>query len=293
MRTILQLGAPKSGNFWLYKVLQQIIQQAGLPWSSFVKQQPIYPLAKSWELSYPEQADIDMLDVGPEHFFYRISSVFRMPVEDLEGYVSQASHIWSHADFSPLCYHLFSMVDKIVYIVRDPRDRALSEARFAFTPYMQKYYPHGQPDAETYLENYFEQILNHWVWHVGNYLLQKKEASIHFVFYERLLHDFSNELQRLLSYLGIRLSEEAISSIGAEVHFSSLKSDSPRHVHQGKSNRWMTQLSGAQKEKARQLAGPLMNLLSYPLEDHEEQLPSLPEQQFTSKVSRILKQMSA
>jgi aryl sulfotransferase len=158
---------------------------------------------------------------------------------------------------------------------------------------MHKYYPHGQPDAETYLENYFEQILNHWVWHVGNYLLQKKGASIHFVFYERLLHDFAAELQHLPDYLEISLSRASQESIAGEVHFSSLKSDNPRHVQQGKANRWKAQLSEAQKEKARQLAGPLMYLLNYPLEEDEEQMPAFPEQQFVPKVNRILKQISS
>ncbi|NJM16702.1 MAG: sulfotransferase domain-containing protein, partial [Bacteroidales bacterium] len=40
------------------------------------------------------------------------------------------------------CYSVFPKFDKIVYIVRDPRDVALSMARFQFTPYMQTYYPH-------------------------------------------------------------------------------------------------------------------------------------------------------
>jgi aryl sulfotransferase len=289
--TILQAGTPKSGNFWLYKILQQIRQKAALPEHSFVRQQPIYPLAKEWDLSYPEQADIDMLDVGPGHFFYRISSIFRMPV-DLEKYVNQTCHIWTHSDFSPLCYRLFSLVDKVVYIIRDPRDRALSETRFAFTPYMLKYYPHGQPDPERYLNSYFEQIMHHWVWHVGNYLLQRSEVPIHFVFYERLLHDFPAELQRLLDYLEISLDDEGKEAIGRAVHFSSLQKGHANHVRKGKSNRWKQQLSEAQKAKARQLAGPLMSLLHYPLEEEGAQLPSLPEQQADQKIRQTLQAIS-
>jgi aryl sulfotransferase len=290
LMTILQAGTPKSGNFWLYKILEQVRQQAGLPQRSYIRQQPIYPLAQKWDLSYPEQVDIDMLDVGPEHFFYRISSVFRMPV-DLEKYVSQTTHIWTHSDFSPLCYRLFSLVDKIVYIVRDPRDRALSEVRFAFTPYMLKYYPHGQPDPGTYLKNHFDQIMNHWVWHVGNYLLQRSEVPMHFVFYERLLHDFPAELQRLLDFLEISLDKNATEEITSAVHFSSLKKGHTNHVRKGKSGRWKQELSPAQQERARKLAAPLMSLLNYPLHADEIKQPTLPEQQHDHKVQHILKAM--
>lgn len=269
------------------------MKEGGLPRQSFIRQQAIYPLAKEWDLSYPEQADIDMLDVGPEYFFYRISSVFRMPIDSLEEYVSQTSHIWTHSDFSPLCYPLFSQVDKVVYIIRDPRDRALSETRFAFTPYMLKYYPHGQSAQEAYLKNYFDQIINHWVWHVGNYLLQRSEVSIHFVFYERLLHDFHAELQRLLNYLEIPLDERATEKIASAVHFSSLKPEHSNHLRKGKSDRWKKQFSEEQKVKAQQLAGPLMSLLNYPLETKEEKLPALPEQEYDQKINSILEEMNA
>ncbi|MFP4094382.1 MAG: sulfotransferase domain-containing protein [Cyclobacteriaceae bacterium] len=289
--TILQAGTPKSGNFWLYKILQQIMQEAGLPRRSFIQRQPIFELARQWDLSYPEQAGIDMLDIGPQHYFCRISSVYRMPIESLEDYVARASHLWTHSDFSPLCYPLFSLVDKIIYIIRDPRDRALSEVRFAFTPYMQKYYPHGQPDVETYLQNYFDQIMHHWVWHVGNYLLQRSEVPIHFVFYERLLHDFPTELQRLLDYLQLSLTPAARQKIADDVHFSSLKKGHANHVRKGKSNRWKQQFNEAQQERTRKLAGPLMSLLSYSLHASKEMLPSLPEQQYSHKINLMLKEM--
>jgi aryl sulfotransferase len=79
--------------------------------------------------------------------------------------------------------------------VRDPRDRALSSAKFAFTPYMQEHYPTEYASPEAYLEGEYERLLDQWVWYTANYLLYRKKLDIHFVFYERLLEGFPGELE--------------------------------------------------------------------------------------------------
>ena len=63
---ILQIGFPKSGNFWLYQILEQVLTSTGRNSKSFIQQHPVNPLAKTWELNYPEQADIDGQAGGAE-----------------------------------------------------------------------------------------------------------------------------------------------------------------------------------------------------------------------------------
>src|SRR5690606_13989557 len=98
--SILQIGYPKCGNFWLYKILQQCMKLAKLEPAGFIRQQPIYRLAKEWELNYPEQAGIDVLEITDLQCRYRISSIFQMPIDDIETYTLQAQHVWTH---SPVC----------------------------------------------------------------------------------------------------------------------------------------------------------------------------------------------
>src|SRR5699024_12605041 len=52
-------------------------------------QQPIYQLAKNWDLNYPEQAQIDMIDITDLQTSYRISSIYRMPIDNMKEYISK------------------------------------------------------------------------------------------------------------------------------------------------------------------------------------------------------------
>lgn len=230
----LQVGRAKSGNYWLYKILKNIQLEAGINRRSFIKQHPIYPIAREWQLSHDEQAEIDVLDVEDEGYFYRISSVFRMPVQDIDSYLGETTHVWTHSGCAGRTDELLSKVDRTVYIVRDPRDAAVSLSKFMFTPYMQTFFPSEYSDSEEYLREQFENQLLGWARHVAGYLSRAGERDIHLVFFERLLHDFESELDRLLDHLGVELSRDQRSTIGERVSFSTMKSDNPQHVRKGK-----------------------------------------------------------
>ena len=88
---IIQAGRAKSGNFWLFKILQSIFIKSGYEWKSYIQTQPIHEIARNWDLSYKEQADIDVMDIEPHGYYYRISSIFRMPIADVEDYVSRCT----------------------------------------------------------------------------------------------------------------------------------------------------------------------------------------------------------
>lgn len=276
---VLQAGLAKSGNYWVYNILKQCLQQAGLPHSSFIQQQPIHRVAQNWELSYDEQADIDVLDITDKGCFYRISSIFRHPITDLDAYLQDTTHVWSHSAFCNACRRVFSKFDKAVYIVRDPRDAALSHARFMLTPYMKTYYPNDIESKQEYLEKRLEGKLRRWMQHVGPYVAHAEELDLHVVFYERFLLDFDNELDRLLEYLGISLDEDERRAVQEAVTFQSMKEQDPEHVQQGKAGKWCEQMTSAQKRRSEAVAGPLMEKLGYPLQDTTDEIrPSVPDQ---------------
>jgi len=261
---ILQGGAPKCGNFWLYQIIQHILRQSGHNVQSFIQEQPIYALAKTWDLNYPSQASIDVLDVTDLQYSYRISSIFRMPVEDISAYIAQTDHIWTH---SPICKRspeLLDLIDKKVYIIRDPRDRAISAAKYYTSDYMLKYYPQEERDPKRYLEKHYDQLLLEWVWHVYDHLRLSQPHHIHITLYEGFLLDFQAELTRLLTYLEIGLSEAQREELQEAMSFATLKTKNPKHLKKGQSGYWMDQLTAEQVAKADIIAGPLIRFLNYP-----------------------------
>ena len=266
---ILQGGVPKCGNFWLYQIIQQLLNRTGHDTKSFIEQQPIYQLAKSWDLNFPEQARIDVLEITDLQDSYRISSVFRMPIDNIAQYVAQTKHVWTH---SPICKRsgeVLQQFDKKVYILRDPRDRALSAAKYYCSPYMLKYFPQEEKDPQRFLQKNFEQLMHEWVWHVYDHLRLSREHNIHITFYEGFLLDFQQELGRLLAYLELDLSQPEREALEEAVSFNTLKKKNPKHLKKGQSGYWMDQLSDEQLEIAQHMAGPLLRYLGYPLERNQ------------------------
>ncbi len=289
---ILQAGVAKSGNFWLYKIIQEIIGCSNFEKKSFIRAQPIYEVAKAWDLSYKQQADIDVLDIESHKCFFRISSIFRMPIENIDDYIRQCNHVWTHSAFCEQSMVVLSKFDKVVYIIRDPRDVAISMSRFVFTPYMRKYYPKvNEPDPDTYLKRQLEGLIRHWVQHVGGYLIHKKDLQIHIVFYERLLHSFDIEINHLLEYLGIELDKEVIEHIKSEVDLMCMKSENPHHVRKGKSGEWINALTDAQKNQVIRIAGPMFEILNYPIYDksiNDGVLPCMPVKLTSGQIEKAI-----
>ena len=266
---VLQIGVPKSGNFWLYQILQHIFKFSGRPTSSFIQQHPIHPLAKTWDLNYPEQADIDVIDITDLQTVYRISSIFRMPLKDLDEYLSRTNHVWTHSPFCKSSGEIFERFQKKVYIIRDPRDVLLSASRYYCSPYMLKYFPQEEHDPGIFLNKNLEQLMQQWVWHVWDHLRVQEKYDLKICFFEGFLQDFQGELSQLLSYLGIDLSEQQKTELEEAVSFSTLKKNNPKHLKKGRSGDWKERLSKEQLERIDVMAGPLIRFLNYPSEKGE------------------------
>lgn len=273
---ILQVSPPKAGSFWLHTILKNILDHKDLPVSSYIQQHPQFEQLKQKKLSFKEQAGVDMLDIEEVGNYSRVSSIFREKLTDVAKYSSRATLAWTHSTYCSKTPEVFQHFQKKVIIVRDPRDRALSAARFAFTPYMQEHYPSPYASPEEFLHAEYERLLEQWVWFYGNYLLHHKQLDLHFIFYERLLKDFQKELDDLLDYLQLSLTASEKTEIEETVSFSSMKEKSPRHLQKGKRRKWVDQLSEEQHQKAVEKAGFLMNLFGYSLTASEKSLPHFP-----------------
>ena len=285
---LIQIGMSKSGNFWFYQILQEILKAANIERKSFVQNQPIHKIAKDWPLSFQGQADIDVMTIEPRKIFWRISQIFRMPIEDLDDYVSKCSHVWVHSFHCEKTREVLSKFDKIIYIIRDPRDAAISMSRYAFTPYQKKFFDTAQTDPKDFLNTKFIDQINQWVRHVGDYLKHIQEHPFYIVFYERFLADFENELANLCQYLGVTLDAEDLYRIQIAVNADTLKQKNPQHVRKGRFGQWKEQLSPKQKKAALKMAGPLLSLLHYPLKNDDNRLPHLPKDINITELERIM-----
>ncbi len=276
---LIQIGNAKSGNFWLYRILQQILLEARIEIKSFIKNQPIYNVAKEWKLSFSEQASIDNLMITPSQYYYRISSILQMPIEKLDDYAAQTTHVWLQSPPCELTAGALSRFEKIIYIVRDPRDVAISNSKYAFTPYRSALFPPGVSNSHLYLDKKLEHEIYLWVQHVGGYLKLKSQFPIHVVFYERFIQSFDEELSNLIDYLGLNLGDSSGKKIRDSVAFESMKAKDPQHVRSGKIYEWNELLTKRQKRGVLNIAKPMLRFLHYPLHlDEQNQrwpLPSL------------------
>jgi aryl sulfotransferase len=263
--SILHSAIHKSGNLWLSRILRAIERYAGIEHRSFVQNHPIHPTARTWKLSYSGQADMDFMRILPAGCYWRISDVHQERIEDVEDYVRKCSIVWCIEPIIPRSLEVLPLFDRIVYLIRDPRDVAVSLSRFVFTPHvLTNWPPHYERSPESFLMHSLDMELRDWVAHVGGWLRIRPRVGFHVVFYERFLHDFQAELRGLVRYLGIGLPESALAAIREEVSFGSMHGADPDHVRKGRSGQWVSALSEKQMAHALAVAGPMLELLSYP-----------------------------
>jgi len=273
---IIQIGNAKSGNFWLYQILQQILSEAHIERKSYIQNQSIYEVAKTWKLSFSDQASVDNLMITPSQYYYRVSSIFQMPIENLDDYISQTTHVWLQSPPCKLTAAALAKFDKVIYIVRDPRDIAISNSKYAFTPYRSSLFPPEAVNPDSYLNQKLRHEIDLWVAHVGGYLKLGPKIPLHVIFYEKLIDSFEEELSRLLDYLGLKLDKSAKQRVQKEVTLESMKAVNPQHVREGKIYQWKHILTERQKKGVIRMAKPMLNLLHYPLELSNNAVAPLP-----------------
>ena len=272
---ILQSGQAKSGNYWLYTIIQEIISHSSIENKSYIQQDEIYPIAKQWKLSTKNQVDENVMDITPNGCFYRIGSIFRKPLEDVEAYIKMNTHVWTHSPFNITSEFVLPIFDKVVYIIRDPRDVILSMAKFSQTPYMKKYYPSPCNSIEDYVDAMAINMANSWSINVSRYIEKSTKFNIHVIFYEELLNNTEIELKRLSDYLEIELNELSVKEILDNISFNSMKKNNPEHVNKAKLYGWKSQMSPSLNAGIVDRIGPFLKTLNYPLSENDFSLPSI------------------
>jgi aryl sulfotransferase len=263
---VLQIGVPRSGNSWLHRILVLLHDLAGVPARSFIACHPIHEEARGWPLSLAGQADIDMVDIEPHALYCGISTVFREEIADAGRYVDSCRIVWSHSPYVERMNDFYRRFSAVVYVLRDPRDVAVSLAQFRFTPYSRRFHsPTSATSPQEYLDQHLSDLTWYWVRHVGRYLAVAHRLDIRFVFYERLLRDLGPEVAQLARDLGLAIPPDRLDAALHELTFEAMRLDSPQHLRHGRASLWREALSEEQLAGMDELAGPMLRLLGYQL----------------------------
>jgi len=264
---ILQAGFKKSGNFWLWTIIEECLKQAGVPPRSYIQKQPIYQLAKDWDLAFEGQAGIDFLHIFPEREQVQIVPVYFWPVDDLDDYIKQTTHVWTDSPMRTGSLAKFKAFSKVVYIVRDPRDVAISYHRFANNEFHKRFFATKTMSITAHQD---------WGIHVLSFLIAQSSLKPHIIFYERLLTEWDQELDRLLAYLELDLGAQQRKAVGAATSFGAMKPKNNLHLAKGLAYGWVRELDEKQRADFTNVHDTLLKLLDYPMTEAEAEAGKMP-----------------
>jgi aryl sulfotransferase len=283
---ILQAGLHKSGNLWIHETIKKALKLAGKNTTPFVTQHAKLNPNTSNE-SKNSLFGHDVIDIEDYKMYARISLSNQLPIDDLSTYISSSSLVWTHSLVTPLSQKVYSQFDKVIYIIRDPRDAAVSMAHFTQTDARKQQFKN--PDH--YLQKKLAQNIRQWMRHVAEHIELSDKVNMHFVFYERFLTTFDQELRALLDYLEVDLTQAQIDELTKEVSFDEMKKKRPNHVREGGSYKWIKTLAPNHQKSVLKIAQPLLTALNYPLNTLQlDQLPSKPDHLTPQEKIQIRKQ---
>jgi len=239
---------------------------AGIAPMQFLPTQPISSALEGVELGVRQVHEHDFIDITPLRTFYTVLDVFRWPIENWHDYLSRTNHVATHSAWNAGSDSVYKRFSHLIYIVRDPRDMALSFARFACTPFNRSHRPHPFDGPKEFLEANFSQLLRAWLTHVRSHLAKLRSYNAHIVFYEHLVAHPHVELARLANFLALRLSEAMIEQVVNGNSLERVASRQPDHTNKGVWGGWQTALSRRQIRQADDIAGPVLLALGYPVD---------------------------
>jgi len=266
---ILQAGVEKSGNYWLFNIIKELLLLEGIDsLNGNSAKLGIGDRYKEAKLSYKDQHYIDTVETQFGKLYQMISSVYSEEIKDEVSFAENTNYVWTHSGFDDKIKLLSQHMTHTVYLVRDPRDVAISKSKFAFKSYsLDKRWNNPGKSPEDYLKNRFERIMIKWANHVKGY---SKVPNVHFIFFENLFLDFQGEVKRLADYLGIAISEGQLAVIEQNVSADNLRKKDPDHVRKGKIGNWKNYKDKEIIDKMTKLNNGGLVAIGYPIKRDDE-----------------------
>lgn len=275
---IFQAGVPRSGNLWIYRTIQKMLEATSTPNPSLAK---VFreSIARTGYID-PERTFVhDVISIKPEGVFWEPTHQSKFLIHHFDNYLVACTHLWTHQPFCEERSELFQKFTKIIYIIRDPRDVLISNSKYLFTDRTITLRPREDEseDSQKFIEDGHFKRAHGWIRHVGSYLrVANRFPNMYFVFYERFLEDFDSELDNLSHFLEFELNDEQKATIKDAVSFESMHKEKPLHVRKGAAGQWETVLTAEQIQNIKVVAGPFLEFLGYGADSKLETLPQLP-----------------
>jgi hypothetical protein len=179
--------------------------------------------------------------------------------------IDRPRFIKSHAPFQP-------QYPKVIYIVRDPRDIAVSYFR-----YRQKIGKRSRDASiQDFLDDFFDGVGPYGAWddHIRSWL--NADTRLLRVRYEDMLDDAASEFRRVLQFIPVEIDDEALVAAVEASSFSNMRKmeeenaganirgdSSTRFVRKGKKGNWRTIFDDATNERFVYEYGNIMSNLGY------------------------------
>lgn len=239
---ILNIGMPRSGTLWRYKLVRDLVIAAGgKDGAQIRKQYLLHPFY--WELN----SHIDTL------------SNRRLPISMYPSFLGETYVLNTHAN--PTKFVIRNMEKgriKAVYGFRDPRDCILS---------MLDYGKKDNPNlSSTQFQNlksleqaadYMQTFLNIWEqWTAIPETLVLK--------YEDQLEDYDNFLKKIVDYLDMDIAPELVDQVIAQYPPREPAKDGARtHFSKGIAHRYKTEFNPEQQAYLIERFGPVLEKMGY------------------------------
>uniref|UniRef100_A0A915BZT9 Sulfotransferase domain-containing protein n=1 Tax=Parascaris univalens TaxID=6257 RepID=A0A915BZT9_PARUN len=240
---------PKSGTTWVSEVVSAILFNANMEVLSKERLDERVP----W-------LELDMQFVWAK-FFFIWKSIFegtslRLPKRSPRTF-------FTHLPIELLPRDVLAGKCKMIYVVRNPKDNAVSYFHFHK---MARFLGQQKTTWNDFLSLYMAGQLycGSWFEHVLGYeeLARRINNNVLFVQYEQMINDFDSEIQRISKFLGRRLSENQRKMIGEHCSFKAMKGNHMTNRHgvwlfnqkisefmrKGEVGDWRNYFSVAQKE---------------------------------------------
>jgi len=228
-KNIVIVGYPKSGTSWLSKLVAELIE---------------CPLKGNWGFKIEND-----------------------PLEEGHNRKSNYDCYKSHHSYDEIFEVDKKSIEKIIYIIRDPRDIVISGVYFfrffKRSTFINKLLPMKFKKKQMIKAVLFgNEKLNRWCkfsWkdHYSNYL----NKDILFIKYEDLLQDARMECQRILKYLDLERTDEFLLNAIDKQSFKNAKKYS--NARKGEKGYWKSQFSNSDKQLFLNKIGESLTFLGY------------------------------